>query len=306
MSYIKPHWPYHVSAPYHNMFGAEHLLPRNAADSELLDPNAVYKAFTETRGAKHFARDEVRERVIPAYMGMIKQIDDHIGRLFSWLDDRNQLEDTVIVFTSDHGDYLGDHWLSEKDFFHEEAIRVPLIVCDPSPEADSTRGTDESRFIELVDLAATFLDIAGGDPQPHKLEGHSLRPLLNGEEPEVWRNYVISEVGYSGREVRQILDIPSELCRGYMIRDTRWKYIIWEGYPPQLFDLENDPKEIKDLGRDPDYQSVRQHWNAALFTWFRRRKTNTANSREEIEFWTPDKEAGAGVFIGYWSENELK
>ncbi|MEM7336921.1 MAG: sulfatase-like hydrolase/transferase [Chloroflexota bacterium] len=130
LSYIKPHWPYHVSAPYHNLFGPEHILPRNAHLDELVNPNPVYRAFTQTRGAKNFSRQAVRERVIPAYMGMIKQIDDHVGRLIVRLEARDQLKDTVIVFTSDHGDYLGDHWLNEKDLFHEESVRIPLIICD--------------------------------------------------------------------------------------------------------------------------------------------------------------------------------
>ena len=287
------------------MYGPGEVLPQKAHPDELVDPNPVYESFTQIRGSQHFARQEVRERVIPTYMGLIKQIDDHIGRLLAWLKEREQLQDTVIVFTSDHGDYLGDHWLGEKDNFHEEAVRVPLIICDPSAEADATRGTSDSRFVELVDLAATFLDIAGGDPQPHKLEGCSLLPLLHGTSVE-WRGYTISEVGYSGRAARQILDIPSSQCRGYMIRDERWKYILWEGFPPQLFDLENDPDEFKDLGRDPDYEEIRRQWHDALFTWLRRRAINTANNREQIDAWGPAREDADGVLIGYWSEDEFQ
>jgi len=304
LSYIKPHWPYHAPAPYHNMYGPEQMLPQKAHPDELVDPHPVYEAFTQIRGSQHFARQEVRERVIPAYMGLIKQIDDEVGRLLAWLEERGQLQETVIVFTSDHGDYLGDHWLGEKDYFHEEAVRIPLIVCDPSAEADATRGTAETRFVELVDLAATFLDIAGGEPQPHKLEGHSLLPLLHGVPQPAWREYTISEVGYSGRAARQILDIPSEQCRGYMIRDERWKYMLWEGYPPQLFDLENDPDEFKDLGRDPAYEDVRRRWHDELFTWLRHRAINSANSPEYVDIWGPAEEDKTGVLIGYWSEEE--
>jgi len=244
LSYIKPHWPYHAPAPYHNMYGPEQMLPQKAHPDELVDPHPVYEAFTQIRGSQHFARQEVRERVIPAYMGLIKQIDDEVGR------------------------------------------------------------TAETRFVELVDLAATFLDIAGGEPQPHKLEGHSLLPLLHGVPQPAWREYTISEVGYSGRAARQILDIPSEQCRGYMIRDERWKYMLWEGYPPQLFDLENDPDEFKDLGRDPAYEDVRRRWHDELFTWLRHRAINSANSPEYVDIWGPAEEDKTGVLIGYWSEEE--
>ncbi|MEM7112773.1 MAG: sulfatase-like hydrolase/transferase [Chloroflexota bacterium] len=305
LSYIKPHWPYHTPAPYNDMYGPEHILPRKAHPDEKIDPNPVYDAFMKIRGSQHFARDEVRERVIPTYMGMIKQIDDEIGRLLTRLEERGQLEKTMIVFTSDHGDFLGDHWLSEKDFCLEEAVRVPLIVYDPSPEANATRGTVETRFVELIDLAATFLDLAGGKAQPHKIEGRSLLPLLHNKPVSDWRTYAISEVGFSGRGARQILDIPSDQCRGYMIRDEKWKYVLWEGFPSQLFDLENDPNEFKDLGRDPAYADVCRRWHDELFSWLRRRAISTANSQEWVDTWGPYQEVNVGVYIGYWAEEEL-
>ena len=105
-----------------------------------------------------FSRDDVREKVIPAYMGLIKQCDDELGRLMKYLAETGRLDDTLIVLTSDHGDYLGDHWLGEKDLFHEQSVKVPLIVVDPSPEADATRGTVCDELVEQIDLAATFIE----------------------------------------------------------------------------------------------------------------------------------------------------
>ena len=78
--------------------------------------------------SRSYARDDVRARAIPAYMGLVKQIDDQLGRLFAYLQQHGFTDDTMIVFTSDHGDYLGDHWLGEKDLFHEASVRVPLPV----------------------------------------------------------------------------------------------------------------------------------------------------------------------------------
>jgi len=101
LSYIKPHWPY--------------IAP-------------VFDAYMQHQSSRGFVSEEARAAVIPTYMGLIKQIDDQIGRLLDFLEERGQLENTFIVFTSDHGDYLGDHWLGEKSFFHEESVRVPLIV----------------------------------------------------------------------------------------------------------------------------------------------------------------------------------
>lgn len=76
----------------------------------------------------------------------------------------------MIVFTSDHGDYLGDHWMGEKDLFHEQSAKIPLIIIDPSKEADATRGTRNDALVEAIDLAPTFVDYFGGKVPGHILE----------------------------------------------------------------------------------------------------------------------------------------
>src|SRR4029079_14673238 len=121
--------------------------------------------------------------VIPAYMGLIKQIDDQIGVLMRFIEARGLTESTMIVFTSDHGDYLGDHWMGEKDLFHEQSAKIPLIVVDPSSEAAATRGSVNDALVEAIDLAPTFIEFFGGKVPDHILEGRSLMPLLRGEKP---------------------------------------------------------------------------------------------------------------------------
>ncbi|MGB1251313.1 MAG: sulfatase-like hydrolase/transferase [Candidatus Promineifilaceae bacterium] len=304
LSYIKPHWPYQAPAPYHDMYGPEHLLPRVASADELTDPHPVYEAFTQIRGSRHWARDEVRDTVIPAYMGLIKQLDDEIGRLIDYLDAQNLLDNTLIVFTSDHGDYLGDHWLSEKDTFHEPSVRIPMIVVDPSAEADSTRGTNDMRFVEGIDLLPTFLQFAGGQSQPHRLEGRSLLPLLHADQLAEWRDHTICETGYAGREARSILDIPPFQCRGYMVRSEAWKYILWEGFDPQLFDMVNDPDELVDLGKSAEHSHIRHTLHEQLFTWMRQRQMGLMSDAAISAEFGSDKEDKVGVLIGYWHEEE--
>src|SRR5690606_19778893 len=117
-----------------------------------------------------------------------RQIDDHLGRLWAFMEKRGLFENTMVVVTSDHGDYLGDHWLGEKEMFHEQSARVPLIVYDPDKAADATRGSTDARLVEAIDLAPTFVEFAGGAPASHILEGRSLLPLLreaNGADE--WR-----------------------------------------------------------------------------------------------------------------------
>ncbi|MGH1353289.1 MAG: sulfatase-like hydrolase/transferase, partial [Methyloligellaceae bacterium] len=195
LSYIKPHWPYIVPSPYHNMYGESDLVPVRRHDSERENPHPVYKAFMEHRLCKTFQRDEVRQRVLPTYMGLIKQIDDQIGELMSFMDESGLNENTMIVFSSDHGDYLGDHWLGEKDLFHEQSVKVPLIIVDPSE--DAAHGVTCDALVEGIDLAPTFIETLGGKVEDQVLEGLSLTPWLRGAKPDYWRQAVYSEYDYS-------------------------------------------------------------------------------------------------------------
>ena len=175
------------------------LLPAVRSEKERQDAHPVFAAYMDMRYSRNMARDEAREKVIPAYMGLIKQIDDQMGVLMRFLEARGLLDTTMIVFTSDHGDYLGDHWMGEKDLFHEQSAKIPLIVIDPSAGADATRGTVCDALVEAIDLAPTFIEYFGGKAPDHILEGRSLMPLLRGEPPADWRKVVFSEYDYACR-----------------------------------------------------------------------------------------------------------
>jgi len=141
VSYIKPHWPYIVPAPYNDMYGLNDVPQATRHTVEREDPHPVIGAFMGNKIAQAFQQDRAREKVIPAYMGLIKQCDDQLGRLLDHLEKTGRDKDTMIVLTSDHGDYLGDHWLGEKSLFHDQSVKIPMIIYDPRKAADSTRGT---------------------------------------------------------------------------------------------------------------------------------------------------------------------
>jgi arylsulfatase A-like enzyme len=153
--------------------------------------------------------------------------------------------------------------------------------------------------VESVDLAATFLDVAGGRPQPHRIEGRSLLPLLHGQRVSDWREFVICESDYSGRGARVTLDLAPEDCRAFMIRTSDWKYILHEKFHPQLYDLNNDPQEFHDLGPDPAYEATRRELHEQLFVWLRQRKIRTTMSEDEIRAQT-GRDSKVGILIGYW------
>lgn len=306
LSYIKPHWPYIVSAPYHDMYGPEtHLAPVRDA-CERRDPHPVYGAFMQERVSKAFCDDQTRTKVLTAYMGLIKQIDDQIGRLMSFLDAQGLRDDTMIVFTSDHGDYLGDHWMGEKELFHDASARVPLIVVDPSPEANATRGLRSAALAEAIDVVPTILSFFGGTEVPHILEGHPLQPILHGHTDRV-RAVAVSEYDYSMRDVRRRLDVAVRDARLTMLFDGRWKYVFAEGFRPMLYDLDADPDELTDLGADPAFAKERAEMEQHFFDWTRRLSQRTTRS----DAWIAERdtvlgEAKAGILIGYRTESELR
>ena len=299
LSYIKPHWPYIAPAPYHNMFSQNQFSPVQRSDSQKKNMNPVYKAFVETRVSKTFSKDEVRNTVMCGYMGLIKQIDDNLGRLFQYLEKKGNMKDTMIVFTSDHGDYLGDHWLGDKELFHEQIVRVPMIIYDPRESANKTRGHKEKRFIEAIDLLPTFLDAVGSKESKHRLEGNSLMPIINNVKIDQWKDAVFSEIDYSFNQARKILNLGASDARGYMIRTNKWKYIYYKGFPPQLFDLLSDPEEFKDLGQVEDYSKVRNEMRELLLKRLVDRKNRVAAS-DEFVLEDRDYTKEDDIMIGVW------
>jgi arylsulfatase A-like enzyme len=306
LSYIKPHWPYIAPEPYASLYTAADVQPAIRSEKERQEAHPVFAAYMDMRYSRNMSRDEAREKVIPTYMGLIKQIDDQIGVLMRFLEQRDLLDTTMIVFTSDHGDYLGDHWMGEKDLFHDQSAKIPLIVIDPSVAADGTRGTVCDALVEAIDLAPTFIEYFGGKPPDHILEGRSLMPLLHGAAPADWRKVIFSEYDYSMQDVRLKLNQPIEQCRLFMVFDGRWKYIHASGFRPMLYDLQSDPNEFADRGDDPACTEVIARLQAALFEWALHPKDHITTSNEKIAAYAENQlQVKAGVLIGIWDEAEL-
>ena len=305
VSYIKPHWPYIVPAPYHNMFTAKDIVPVVRDDCELENPHPIYKAFTSGRIGRNFSKDHVRETVIPAYMGLIKQCDDQMGRLMRYLEDSGQNKDTMIIITSDHGDYLGDHWLGEKDLFHAPSVKVPLIVFDPRSTADATRGTVSDALVEAIDVTATIIDAAGCEVPEHIVEGRSLMPYVNDTPHPMPRQFAVSEYDYSSHPACVRLNMAPKDARLFMIATHQWKLVHCEGgLPPMLFDLQNDPQELHDLGTCSDHADVRARLYEHLHEWSLRMSQRVTMSDAEIK---KKREDGGqtGILLGIYDENEL-
>ncbi|WP_341368910.1 sulfatase-like hydrolase/transferase [Yoonia sp. BS5-3] len=282
VSYIKPHWPYIVPAPYHNMYGPEHVPPALRDNRERDNAHPVFDGYMNNKVGQAFQRDDTRQKVIPAYMGLIKQCDDHLGRILDHLEETGAMKDTMIVLTSDHGDYLGDHWMGEKSLFHDQSAKVPMIIYDPRDRANSTRGKTCDALVESLDITATFIEAAGGEVPGHIVEGRSLQPWLDGDSP-AWREFLISEFDYSATPLAEDLSIAPRDCRLFMVFDGRWKMMHAEGgFRPMLFDLQTDPEEFIDLAKTHGFSDQLDRLYGYLARWGRRMSQRVTKSDQDI------------------------
>ena len=210
-----------------------YYMPRNR---EFLSKNLTGKELIEWK-YQNYIRD---------YMAVIASVDESVGRLLEYLDKNNLTDNTIIVYTSDQGFYMGEHGWFDKRFMYEESFSTPLVMR--LPEGLKARG-DISEMVQNIDYAPTFLDIAGA-PIPDDIQGVSLLPLLRGEHPKKWRN----DIYYHYHEY------PAEhaVKRHYGIRTERYKLMhfyndidVWE-----LYDLQTDPNELHNLYGQPGMEKV--------------------------------------------------
>ena len=180
-----------------------------------------------------------------AYYAMIELLDKQLGRLLDHLDSTGQLDDTIVVFHSDHGEMLGDHGLLYKGCrFFEGLVHVPMIIAW---QGQVLAGTRSPALVELVDLAPTVLDAAGLDV-PASMQGRSLLPMLTGKAPaDRHKDVVVSEVNDAIRP-----NDDTGPTHGTMVFDGRYQSVVYHGLGiGEIYDLETDPGEFDDLWDDP-------------------------------------------------------
>jgi arylsulfatase A-like enzyme len=270
-AYIRPHPPFIVPAPYNTMY--------DPADV----PPPVRRATWEEEGAQHpFMRgatsipllrgpeDDAGLRQMRAtYYGMMTEVDAQLGRLLDGLRDSALLDSTLVVLTSDHGEMLGDHWLTDKLGYFDEAYHIPLVIRDPSAEARASVGRVVERFTENVDVMPTVLDWLGAET-PVQCDGRSLLPFLAGDEPDTWRSEAHWEFDFRdpvNRFAEKLLGISIDQCSLNVIRDERYKYVHFTALPPLFFDLRRDPHELEDRSRDPEYAPLVLEYAQKMLSW---------------------------------------
>jgi len=263
-SFQDPHDPYRVPNPYHDRYKPEDVLPLVKRKGEINDKPPHYKQFfngtdpswlfdmegdfRSVPGGYEFASaakdfPEYRHKIWNACVyGMVNLIDDQIGRILETLEDLEMADDTIVVFTSDHGDYMGNHHFWFKGLHYEDVIRIPLLVRWPEMSNTSER---MSSLVSLIDLAPTFME-AAGIGIPAEMDGKSMMPLLKAEVDRI-REFCVVE-NRCTRTTLYAQTIVEEDCKATFYEGEEYG---------ELFDLKNDPDEFTNLWEDAGYQSRR-------------------------------------------------
>ena len=205
------------------------------------------KIWRQRRGLAKVTAEEVR-RARVAYYGLVTHFDRQVGLILRSLRETGLDKNTVVVYTSDHGEMAGELGMWWKSSFYEGSVSVPLVFACPGRLPAGKRVREVA---SLVDVGPTLLDLAGGEKMP-AATGRSLAKLLTGQDAD-WPNEAFSEYPSS-------LGVPASR----MIRRGKWKLIHYEGDRPQLFDLESDPHEYRDLGESPEHAPIREKLHARV------------------------------------------
>jgi arylsulfatase A-like enzyme len=214
------------------------------------------------------------------YYGMMSQVDDQIGRLIDHLRRSGQYDSTLIILTCDHGEMGGDHYTWGKETYFEQSFHIPLLIRDPRRGADRSRGRTVEEFTEAVDIMPTILDWLGAET-PAQCDGRSLVPFLDGATPPEWRTEAHYELDfrYSPNspdfDPETAIGLEPDDCYFSIIRDERYKYVHFVSLPPLLFDLRQDPFEMRDLSGDPSHRDIMLGLLRRMTSWRMRHADRT-------------------------------
>ncbi|MFW5474933.1 sulfatase-like hydrolase/transferase [Knoellia sp. CPCC 206450] len=263
-NFFDPHHGFGAPQEYVDLYDPASLPRPVTTEDELSSKPPIFEDASKksyaghARGFVEYTEDELQE-VRAAYYAMVTLVDAEVGRILDALDAEGLADDTIVVFTSDHGEMLGDHRLMLKGpFMYDCAVRVPLIIRWPGHVQPGRR----TELVQWVDLAPTFLDAAGVEA-PSTFQGASLLPLLGGDA-DGWRDWALCQYRDSGHSY----DPPVHVT---MLRHDHWKLVVHHGSPAsarartgELYDLDADPQELTNLWADADHAGTRADLQSLL------------------------------------------
>lgn len=269
-SFNSPHSPMLPTAPYNAVYPAEKMTPPASIDDAM--QNSPYKTSNNKMTSPEYSDPEKIKYMISNYYGLIKEVDDWVGKILDKLDEHGLTDKTLVIFTSDHGEMLGAHGLHEKNVFYEESAHIPLLIRFPG---EINQQTTVDGYVSLVDLFPTILDYLKIGDYPS--DGKSLRGLIEGTDTEHGK-YVVTEWDYSG-----------DIEPNYMIIKNGWKLIIPYSKSSTvinaMYNLNEDPFEVNNLlGNNPnrrEYEGRAEELRGSLLEWLKKNNSKHYNGVEE-------------------------
>jgi len=246
MNIYDPHGPFDPPQEYLDNYDIDKLPDPWVNDKDIeakkMFNNVMFQGFP-----KKYTSRENKER-LAKYWAQIDLIDNQLGRLFKMLEETGQLDNTMVIFTSDHGDMAGDHGMTEKGCrFYEGLVRVPLIFWYPSYFQENVQS---GALVELVDIVPTILELTGLEIDK-AIQGKSLLPILSGVKPPYFHREAVRSEFYDAA-------MSDKLNYATMYRTEKYKLIMYHGHEKgELFDMKNDPEEYINLWDSPSHQDIK-------------------------------------------------
>jgi arylsulfatase A-like enzyme len=292
--FLRPHPPVIAPEPYNALYDpADVPAPVRASSLAAEGAQHPYLAYalnnqreiglyTEHHPGVLQEIDERELRQLRAtYYGMISQVDDQIGRIMAHLESTGEDRNTLVIFTCDHGEMLGDHHMWGKDGYFDPSFHIPLIIRDPRTASDGGRGRIVDEFSESIDIMPTILEWLGAEI-PVQCDGRSLLPFLAGGKPAGWRQEAHFEFDFRDpvrQRVETALGLTDDECALAVLRGRKFKYVHFAAQPPLLFDMELDPGELVNLAGDPAYRDVLLECANRMLSWRMVHSDRTLTSR---------------------------
>jgi choline-sulfatase len=266
-SFFKPHSPFDTQAPYDSMYdGIEIPLPHRTTLEEIQKlPEPLQKLILRGAGREYLTDPKRLEWIYRSYYAACSMVDYEMGRILDELERSGRAQDTIVLFGTDHGAQLLEHGLMDKNVFFESSVHVPFLVRYPVRVQASRR--DE--FVEMVDVLPSLLDFCG-IPIPKRVQGRSFARGSAGREMAFSEN-IIPEIITGGN--LEMAFVPGQGVAGIrhpdakMVRTRRWKLNYYQGHGEELYDLENDPHEERNLARDPARRETVSELRQAILNW---------------------------------------
>ena len=246
ISWLRPHYPLICPEAFYNLYPLGEMDKARFRGREELPQHPVTQTIRRHFNYDDHFDDVTRQIARAAYYGLCSFLDAQIGEVLNTLEQTGQADNTLVIYTSDHGDHNGDRRMWTKMSLYDESTRVPMLLSGP----DIPKSNTVEALASLVDIYPTVLQAVGAKDDDEGRPGFALQLLMDSADAD---RGIVSEYHDGGSPVGM-----------FMLRKGRWKYNCYPGYPPELFDMANDPDELCDLSQDPTYAADLQLCHDAM------------------------------------------